>query len=65
VLVVVVVVWISIRATPSDRVNFIPYMKLLGWSKNIFIPKTQLASAVSLFSFPTRGSHNATSSSPL
>jgi hypothetical protein len=40
-------------------------MKLLGWSKNIFIPKTQLAPAVSLFSFPTRGSHDATSLSSL
>jgi hypothetical protein len=33
------------------------------WSKNIFISKTKFASAVSLFSFPTRGSHHATSSS--
>jgi hypothetical protein len=41
------------------------YEVIGGWSKNIFIPKTQLAPAVSLFSFPTRGSHNATSSSPL
>jgi hypothetical protein len=54
----------QIRATPADGVNFIPYMKLLGWSKNIFIPKTQLAPAVSLFPFPTHGSHNAPSSSP-
>jgi hypothetical protein len=54
----------AVRATPADRVNFISYTKLLGWSKNIFIPKTQLAPAVSLFSFPTRGSHNYTSSSP-
>jgi hypothetical protein len=52
--------WV-VRATPSNGVNFFPYMKLLGWSKYIFIPKTQLAPAVFLFSFPTRGSHNATS----
>jgi hypothetical protein len=56
---------IGLRATPPNGVNFIPYMMLLGWSKNIFIPKTQLAPAVSLFSFPTCGSHNATSLSSL
>jgi hypothetical protein len=44
----------------------IPYIKLLGWSKNIFILKTQSGPAISLFYFPTRTSHNATpSSSPL
>jgi hypothetical protein len=41
------------------------YEAIVGGVKNISIPKTQLAPAVSLFSFPTRGSHNATSSSPL
>jgi hypothetical protein len=46
---------VGVRATLADGVNFIPYIKFLGWSKNIFIPKTQFAPAVSLFSFPNRG----------
>jgi hypothetical protein len=55
-----------VRATPVDGVNFTPIQSYWGWSKTIFIPKTQVAAAASLFSFPTRGSHDATSaSSPL
>jgi hypothetical protein len=44
--------------------KFDPLYKLLGWSKNVFIPKIQFGTTVSLFSFPIRGSHHATSSSP-
>jgi hypothetical protein len=46
-------------ATLADGVNLILYIKLLGWSKNIFTSKTQFVPAFSLFSFPTCGSHPA------
>jgi hypothetical protein len=52
------------QATSAHGVNFIPYIILLGWSKNIFIPCTQFAPAVSLFCFPIRGSHHSSSFSP-
>jgi hypothetical protein len=41
-----------------------PLYKLLRWSKNIFISKTQFAPAVSPFSSPTHGSHCVMSTSP-
>jgi hypothetical protein len=51
------------KSNSSRWSKFDPLYTLIGWSKNIFIPKT-IAPAVFLFSFATRGSHHATWSSP-
>jgi hypothetical protein len=48
--------FLQIRQHADGKSPAVVRAKLLGWSKNIFISKTQFAPVVPLFSFPTQGS---------
>jgi hypothetical protein len=48
--------FLQIRQHADDKSPAVVRAELSGWSKNIFISKTQFASVVPLFSFPTQGS---------